>query len=607
MADLEGNLALLAANNLADFDALFAAADRHIIDGHRSRSVSRLELRDEAGRPVVVYVKRQWGRGAKRPWRDLLRFRWPELPARREWRSALSLRAAGIAVAEPVAFGCREGRGGPRTLLVCREVDGPSLAALLPRLPPGASSGPTARARHQVARALGAAVRRLHDAGFSLPDLYAKHIYIEEPESPEPRVVFIDPQRLRRFTPGRARADLAALLATTMEPPACRGDHYRVLAAYMGTARLTAEARALVGPILARAMRIAGRGLDPNLLTSRRTAPPGLVPLAEEKPVLLDGGRLRVNEAFLPALEAAGLTSLDAIMAFRAGESYRDVPGRLTVRAELADPAGVRIAVYIKRYSCVPWKTRLARLLAPGEPDSFAMAEGKSIVRLQDAGIATMRIVAIGEEVSGRGLSERSCLITQEVPDAIQADMYCEAEFGPAAPGRGTSAKRRLIRAIADLARRFHGARFTHRDFYLCHILVRSKSEQMGSDAFSGRMEKGSHPISNERRGPEKVPDTFSGLHLIDLQRVQCHRRGVPERWVVKDLAALLFSSMPSAATHIRSPVFTRTDRMRFAREYFGTRRLSPEVKRLIRRVIAKAQAMARHECRRQARKGAAG
>ena len=591
MADLEGNLALLAANDLADFDALFAAADRHIIDGHRNRSVSRLELRDEAGRPVVVYVKRQWGRGAKRPWRDVVHLRWPEFPARREWRSALALRAAGIAVAEPIAFGHAAGPEGPRSLLACREVPGRSLAALLLALPDGPDRGPAARERHAMARAVGAAVRRLHDAGFSLPDLYAKHVYIERLESPEPRVVFIDPQRLRRFTPGRAMADLAALLATTMAPPACRGDHYRVLAAYMGTDRLTPEARARVGPVLARALRIAGRGLDPNLLASRRTAPPGLVPLAEEKPVLLDGGRLRVNEAFLPALEAAGLTSLDAIMAYRAGEPYRDVPGRLTVRAELADPAGGRLAVYIKRYSRVPWKTRLARLLRPGEPDSFAMAEGKNIVRLQDAGIATMRIVAIGEEVSGRGGSERSCLVTQEVPDAVQADTYFEAEFGPAAAGRKTAAKRRLIRAIADLARRFHAARFTHRDFYLCHFLVRSSPEEKESD-----------PIS-----VKKVPDTFSGLHLIDLQRVQYHRRGVPERWIVKDLAALLFSSRPSAATHVRSRVFTRTDRMRFAREYFGTRRLAAEAKRLIRRATAKADAMARHERRRQARKGAAG
>ena len=580
MPDLEGNLALLAANDLANFGALFAAADRHIVDGHRYRSVSRLELRDDAGRPVVVYVKRQWGRGAARPWRDLWRLRWPELPARQEWQNAQTLRRAGIPVAEPLAFGCATGPEGPRSLLVFREVRGQSLAALLLEFPDGADRGPAARQRHAIARVVGAAVRRLHDAGFSMPDLYAKHVYIEEPESPEPRVVFIDPQRLRRCTPRRAVADLAALLATTMLPPACRGDHYRVLAAYMGTDRLTAKARALVRPVLARALRTAGRGLDPNLLESRRTAPPGMVPLAHEKMTLWDGGRLRLNEAFRPAFEAAGLMTLDAIMAYRGGEPYRDVPGRLTVRAELPDPAGGHAVVYIKRYSSVPPKEQVRRLLRPGEPVSFAMAEGQNIVRLQDAGIATMRIVALGEEVSARGLSERSCLVTEEIPQGTQADMYFEAIYATGTSPAHRTAKRRIIRRIAQLARRFHAARFTHRDFYLCHILVRSMSGEMGADP---------------------------ALHLIDLQRVQYHRRGVPERWIVKDLAALLFSSMPSAATHIRSPIFTRTDRMRFACEYFATRHLSDDDKRLIRRAMQKAGAMAAHERRRQSHNGAAG
>jgi heptose I phosphotransferase len=329
--------------------------------------------------------------------------------------------------------------------------------------------------------------------------------------------------------------------------------------------------------VVGKAARLAGRGRDPNLMASRRTAPPGMVPLADETMVEVDGGRLRVNEVFRPALQAAGLTSLDALMAYRGGETYREAPGRRTVRLELPDPAGGRKTVYLKRYTRVPWRKGLARLFSLGDPVSLALAEGRSIVRLADAGIATMRIVALGEEVTRRALAERSCLVTEEIAGAVQADVYCETAFGGDRSRAGTAAKRRLVRAIARLAREFHGAGFTHRDLYLCHLLVRP------------------------------VDGADPALHLIDLARVQYYRRGAGRRRIVKDLAALLFSSEPSPATHIRSRVFTRTDRMRFACGYFGARPLTGGQKDLVRSVIRKADAIAGHERRRRARSGAAG
>jgi len=570
MANLTGNLALLEASGLADFDALFAAAERGRVDGHRWRSASRLELRDAGGGTVVVYVKRQWGRAARRPWGDLLRLRWPAQPARREWENARRLQAAGIPVAEPVAFGYSTTSDEPRSILVFREVRGRSLAAYVLDL---AAVAP--RVRQAVARAVGEAVRRVHDAGLSFPDLYAKHVYLEGlDEGATPRVVLIAPQRLRRRTASRAAADLAALLATTVGPDVTRTDRLRVLRAYLGTDR-AAQARRLIRTVERRAARVAGRGRDPNLLAERRTAPRGMVPLADERMTDLDGGRLRVNEAFRPALEAAGLATLEALMNFRGGLAYRDVPGRLTVRVELPEVGGRRQVVYLKRYTRVDGRTALRRTISLGEPVSQATAEARNIVRLSDLGIPTMRIVAIGEVLTHGGRREQSCLVTEEVADAVQADQYCEQTFGPGPQGReATAAKRRLIRDLADLARRLHGAGFTHRDFYLCHFLVRSVAS-------------GGDPV----------------LHLIDLQRVRRDAVGRGERWIVKDLGALLFSSIPSPATFVRSAVFTRTDRMRFARAYFQMRHLDPKAKRLVRRAVAKAGTMAGREARRQARR----
>ena len=578
--------ALLEANGLASFEALYAAGDAGLVDGHQERSVSRVELRAASGEPVVIYLKRRWGRAAGRSWTDLLRLKWPACATAREWSNIQRLAAAGIPVAEPVAWGRAAGPEGKRTLLAVREVRGLSLASWLDRLTSGgAEPGPHSVA--QVAAAVGKAVRRLHDAGYSFPDLYAKHVFLEDAGGEAPRVVLIDVSRLRRYTPRRGAADLAALHATTQVPPVRKEDRLLVLRAYLGRGAAEGDLERLARRVKSRragTRRIAGRGRDPHLIPARRVAPSGMVPLAEERFSTVDGGRLRMNEAFRPALQAAGLSTLDALMAFEGGETYRVGPGRRTVRAELADPAGTARILYIKRHDRVPWRTRIRRMIGLGDPISLAEHEARNLVRLMDAGIPTVRCAAVGWEFTNGGRGERSCLVTEELAGAVQADVYCERQFGSARRGGGkTAARRRWIRALGRLARQFHASGFVHRDFYLCHVLVRP----VGADDFV--------------------------LHLIDLQRMMRFRggvpasprgapaspRGAPGRGIVKDLAALVFSSWPSPATFVRSEVFTNTDRMRFAREYFGTDRLSAAQKALVRRAVRKARRIDLHERRR--------
>ena len=390
---------LLERGGLATFDALFAAGEAERVDGHHLRSVSRLHIPDADGAEVVVYLKRQWRPNARRSWRDLLRPTWPMPAAEREWTNAMRLVRAAIPVAARVAWGRSDDGGRPRTLVVFREVAGPSLAAWLH----GARQIPPApRLRRAVAKAVGRAVRALHDAGFSFPDLYGKHLYLENLESGRPRGVLIDVQRLRRATAARKAKDLAALLVSTGGLGASRSDRLRVLASYRGQRNLDAAGRALIGRIARAAARMPGRGRDPNLIDARRSAPPGLVPPADQRAVEVDGGRLRVKVAFRPMLEAAGLMTLDAVMALEGGETFRVAPGRSTVRLELDDPAGGRRAVYLKRHTGVPWRTKLRRTLSLNPPISFAKHEARGIVRLADIGIASMQRVAVGEEITRR-------------------------------------------------------------------------------------------------------------------------------------------------------------------------------------------------------------
>jgi len=604
-----GFRALLQAAGLDTFDALFAAAEGSRVDGHRARGVSRIDLSPPDGPPVGVFVKRRWGADARLRWRDLLRLRRPMTPARREWRNVLRLKRAGIAVSAPVAWGF-DPQGEPRALTAFREVGGPSLAEWMAT---DAGRPAPADLRSRVIRAVALLARHLHEAGWSFPDFYAKHIYLPGVAVGEPRAVLIDVQRLQWATGGRKVGDLARLYVSAADYGVSRRDCARLVRTYLGREppgplvrppnlmgrlgdelghsivhdtmsradderrqrrAIHDEAKHLIARIQAAAARMPGRGRDPNLIAARRSPAPGVASPAHETMTEMDGGRLLVNEAFRPALVAAGLTTLDALMRIE-GESYREGFGRSTVRVELPDPAGgPPRAVYLKRYTRVLWRLQLRRTLSLNPPVSRARHEVRGMVRLADLGIPTMRCVALGEDLPRRGREERSCVVTEEISGATQADDYFQAHFTGPLSREQRAEKRNLIIRIADLARRMHGANLSHRDFYLCHILIR------------------------------RADDGERLLHLIDLQRLTHHRHGIGRRWIVKDLAALLFSSWPGPATGIRSPVFTQADRVRFARAYLKTDRLTADHKDLLRAVSAKARRIARHDARKRRRTG---
>jgi hypothetical protein len=82
-------------------------------------------------------------------------------PARREWRNLLALRAAGVAVPEPLAFGRLE--SGDR-LVVMSFCAGELLSAAVRLAPP---------ARRAALSAVARAISGLHAAGFVHGDLHA--------------------------------------------------------------------------------------------------------------------------------------------------------------------------------------------------------------------------------------------------------------------------------------------------------------------------------------------------------------------------------------------------------------------------------------------------
>ncbi|MCP4248427.1 MAG: hypothetical protein GY778_15375 [bacterium] len=257
------------------------------------------------------------------------------------------------------------------------------------------------------------------------------------------------------------------------------------------------------------------------------------------------GGRLIVAPAHAAALAAAGWEHLDDLFALDGAEQLNkaSLPSwRQRLRIELP---GLGV-VYLKRYSRPPLGEQVRRIFSPDWRRSTAGAEWSRMQALAAAGIAAVEPVALGEEMIGPW-ERRSAVVSAAVPgDSLER----RAQRAPDRVSRG------MVNGLARFVARFHGAGFVHRDLYLSHIFV------------------------DDRDGQPQ-------FRLIDLARVVAprHRR---RRWIVKDLAALDYSTPQSVATS--------ADRMRLIRTYLGVDRLAPAHKQLVRRVIRKSQRIARHD-----------
>jgi hypothetical protein len=255
-----------------------------------------------------------------------------------------------------------------------------------------------------------------------------------------------------------------------------------------------------------------------------------------EKPTMT----FEINPAYALFLTENRLDSFADIMNCRYGVPMRAVPGRLTVRLELA--AGP--SVYLKRhFAPSPVAARAGR------------QEWNSIKALSAVGVRCPEPVATGcGKIDGKPCS---FLITAAVPGGLPLDDYLRRHFTGAPTLPEIHRKRRLIAVLAAFIQHLHRTGFHHKDLYLCHVFV-SPSQDQAND-----------------------------FCLIDLQRVG-RSRFLQRRWLVKDLAALNYSA---------SDDFTRaTDRLRFMLQYLGIPRLTPASKRLIRSIARKTERIRRHD-----------
>lgn len=270
---------------------------------------------------------------------------------------------------------------------------------------------------------------------------------------------------------------------------------------------------------------------------------------------------LVVNEEFLDVLKDAGLDGFSSLMGFSGGMLFKRKKTRSIVRFEAGRGERKR-AFYLKRH----YRSRGERMkrLIPGALVEDGLNEWEKMILLSELGFPTMVPVAYGEgNENGR---PASLTLTEELYDTVRVEEFIPTLSFERSGMEGVMEKRRLIKRIARLARRFHDMGFNHQDFYLGHFFIR--------------------PATGE-------------LFMVDLQRVQ--RRNSPRRrWIIKDLAQLVFS-----AQGIEN--FTASDLVRFGHAYAGRSRFNDEDREMIKRILAKSRRIAEHTVKlleRRAREG---
>ncbi len=198
------------------------------------------------------------------------------------------------------------------------------------------------------------------------------------------------------------------------------------------------------------------------------------------------------------------------------GEVFREKDGRRTIRFTFEGGN-----YFGKFHQGIGWKKIIKTLFQLRLPPALsAQNEWLAIQRLEQINIKTMRLVGYGKK-GYNPARIKSFVIVEELNETQSLEDFCRNwPISPPEP----SLKRALIAEVANIARIFHGNAMNHRDFYICHFLL--KLPQVG----------------------EKIDPENLSVHLIDLHRVQ-QRRHLPKRWQIKDIAGLYFSSMAIGLT----------------------------------------------------------
>lgn len=203
------------------------------------------------------------------------------------------------------------------------------------------------------------------------------------------------------------------------------------------------------------------------------------------------------------------------------GKAFRDVRGRKTIQVLLNGKS-----YFIKQHFGVGWAEIFKNLLNFKKPILSAMTEVNAIKKLNEIGIKTTPLVAYGQQGCNPA-TMLSFVMTQDLGEIVTVEELCGNW-----PDYSTNFKQSLMRALAECASQLHSAGLVHRDFYLCHFVL--KTQDLNIESLK-----------------------IENLHLIDLHRM-LKGQASNSRAVMKDIAGLYFSAMQCGLTIQELIVFKR-------------------------------------------------
>ena len=214
------------------------------------------------------------------------------------------------------------------------------------------------------------------------------------------------------------------------------------------------------------------------------------------------------------------------------GKVYREALGRRTLRFTRGNKD-----YFLKMHTGVGWGEIIKNITYLRAPVVGALNEWHGVHRLKDLEIDTMTVAAYG--IRGRNpATKHSFIVTEALPTETSLEDFCaDWKDNPPKTLKQVRLKRWILNKVVETARVIHENGANHRDFYLCHFLLDAHFNQ-------------DDQVSRD-----------SKLYLIDLHRIQM-RRKTPERWAVKDIAGLYYSSKEIG--------LTKRDLLRFMKLYRG-------------------------------------
>ena len=215
--------------------------------------------------------------------------------------------------------------------------------------------------------------------------------------------------------------------------------------------------------------------------------------------------------------------ALDTAFALE-GEVFRDMPGRRTLKVAVGEKD-----YFVKLHYGVGWGEVIKNWLQFKRPVIGAQNEYDACRELAELGIAAPLPAAFAVS-NGSIASQRSFILCDELKGYTTLEDLTLAWANNPPSGL---LRHQLLVAVAKFARAFHGHGFIHRDFYICHILIEDAALV---------------------RGEIK-------LAVLDLHRARRFPR-IPARWLKRDMAALLFSTMDIP--------LSQSEWLRFLRIYVG-------------------------------------